>query len=122
MPTPEMPRKMTDIPGFPSEKAEQLEATPELKRVLFIQEEDTNQLVFILEKSTISIPLDECLIDIGNAIKQEQADFRWCHIPDEYARWYESLCQRSGAKITCLFPRESFLQRVKSRILEIIPF
>lgn len=99
IPLERRPMVMTDVPGFPWEKAQQLIVeTPELRRVLLIQEEpDKNRLVFISEKPTTSITLWNTFEDIGRA-----TNLPWTFIPKDQEKRFTSGCQEA----ICLFSRE----------------
>ena len=88
MPPERRPMVMTDIPGFSWEKAQQLIVeTPKLKKVLLA---DKNRLVFILDKSTISIGLWNLFEDISRATKTH-----WTFIPEDGEEGFVSKCQET---------------------------
>lgn len=107
MKTPERrPMVMTDVPGFPWEKAQQLIVeTPELRKVLLVQEKpDKNRLVFVSEKSTTSITLWNAFEDIGKA-----TNLPWTFVPKDQEKIFTSGCQET----ICLFSRQPGLESSK---------
>lgn len=99
IPPERRPMVMTDVPGFPWEKAQQLIVkTPELKKVLLAQEEpDKSRLVFILDRATISIDLLNDFEDISHA-----TNLPFTSIPADSEERLISRCQET----ICLFSRE----------------
>lgn len=99
IPPEKRPIVMTDVPGFPIEKAQLLiEKTPELRKVLLVQEEpDKDRLVFILDKPTISIDLLNHLEEIGQA-----TSCLWTFIAQDAVKGFISRYK----EFTCLFSRE----------------
>lgn len=89
METPERrPMVMTDVPGFPWEKAHQLIVeTPELKKVLLA---DNSRLVFILDKSTISMDLWDLFEDISHA-----TNFPFTFVSKNVEEIFTSRCQET---------------------------
>lgn len=88
IPLERRPMVMTDIPGFPLEKAQHLiENTPELKKVLLA---DKNRLVFILDRSTISLDLWNLFEDISHT-----TNLHWSFIPKDGEKGFVSRCQET---------------------------
>lgn len=110
MPTPErLTEKINDI--FNSESppniVKKLIENSDLRKILVTKEKcGKTQVVFVSEKPSVSIDFMDDIQDVSPIIKGVHEDISWCHIPESHWEWYETICRRAGAEISCIFSKE----------------
>ncbi|KPJ70425.1 hypothetical protein AMJ51_01955 [Microgenomates bacterium DG_75] len=95
------PETITGISEISPEDSQKLKESPELKKILLVKKDPSKRLIFLLNKSSISVELMDLLTKIGNKTKTP-----WSYFPDSDEEMIRSQHQGSDTEVTCLFSKE----------------